>query len=66
MSGSAAAGAAGISVLYQAYSHPNYAQPHGNFVPFLSGLDLLLTHGDAALGTLLAGDAWSPVLPENS
>jgi hypothetical protein len=58
--------AAGISLLYQTYSHPTYAQPHGNFVPFLSGLDLLLTHGDAALGTLLAGDAWSPVPPENA
>jgi len=57
--------AAGISVLYQQYSHPTYAQEHGNFVPSLSGLDLLLIHGDAALGTLIEGNAWSPVPPES-
>jgi WbqC-like protein family len=51
--------AAGIRVLYQAYSHPVYAQQHGDFVPFLSGLDLLLMHGDASLGILRRGDAWT-------
>ncbi len=50
--------AAGISVRYQAYQHPVYAQLHGEFAPFLSGLDLLLTHGDEALGILRGGDAW--------
>jgi hypothetical protein len=50
---------AGIRVLYQAYSHPVYAQQHGDFVPFLSGLDLLLNHGDASLATLRVGDAWT-------
>jgi hypothetical protein len=50
---------AGIRVLYQAYSHPVYAQQHGDFVPFLSGLDLLLMHGDASLAILRRGDAWS-------
>jgi WbqC-like protein family len=50
---------AGIRVLYQAYSHPVYAQQHGDFVPFLSGLDLLLMHGDASLGILRRGDAWT-------
>jgi len=51
--------AAGIRVLYQAYSHPVYAQQHGDFVPFLSGLDLLLMHGDASLGILRRGDGWT-------
>jgi len=46
-------------VLYQAYSHPVYAQQHGDFVPFLSGLDLLLMHGDASLPILRRGDAWT-------
>jgi WbqC-like protein family len=50
---------AGIQVLYQAYKHPVYAQLHGEFVPFLSALDLLLTHGDDALAILRAGDSWS-------
>jgi WbqC-like protein family len=50
---------AGIRVLYQAYSHPIYAQQHGDFVPFLSSLDLLLMHGDASLAILRRGDAWT-------
>lgn len=50
---------AGIRVLYQRYTHPVYAQQHGDFVPFLSGLDLLLMHGDASLAILRGGDAWS-------
>jgi hypothetical protein len=50
--------AAGIEVLGQAYEHPVYAQVHGEFVPFLSGLDLLLNCGDAALEILRKGDAW--------
>ena len=47
--------AAGIRVLYQSYTHPEYAQLHGEFAPFLSGLDLLLTHGDEALAILRSG-----------
>jgi len=50
----------GIRVLYQSYAHPEYAQLHGDFAPFLSGLDLLLTHGDEALAILRSGDSWSP------
>jgi hypothetical protein len=50
---------AGISVLYQHYEHPVYAQQHGEFVPFLSGVDLLLTHGDDSLPILRRGDSWS-------
>lgn len=50
---------AGISVRAQEYAHPVYAQPHGEFVPFLSALDLLLTHGDDALAILRQGDRWS-------
>jgi hypothetical protein len=52
--------AKGIRVLYQSYTHPEYSQLHGEFAPFLSGLDLLLTHGDEALAILRSGDAWSP------
>jgi len=51
--------AAGIRVLYQHYEHPVYAQQHGEFVPFLSGVDLLLTHGDESLSILRRGDSWA-------
>ncbi len=52
--------AAGIRVLYQAYTHPVYTQLHGEFVPSLSALDLLLMHGDESLAILRGGDRWSP------
>ena len=57
--------AAGIHVEFQQYKHPEYRQLHGEFVPFLSGLDLLLTHGDDALAILRSGDAWSPDPPSD-
>lgn len=50
---------AGIAVEFQTYRHPIYAQPHGEFVPSLSAVDLLLMHGDDALRILRAGDSWS-------
>ena len=36
----------GIEVLWQDYEHPVYPQQHGEFVPFLSSLDLVLNCGD--------------------
>ena len=56
--------AAGITVEMQQYEHPVYVQEHGEFVPFLSALDLLLMQGDEALGILLEGSTWSPLSPE--
>jgi len=55
---------AGITVQTQQYEHPVYAQEHGEFVPFLSALDLLLIHGDEALGILCEGSTWSRLSPE--
>ncbi len=52
---------AGIAVVGQRYEHPVYAQPYGDFVPFLSVLDLLLLHGDGSLVTLRTGDSWVPL-----
>ena len=52
---------AGIRVLQQRYEHPEYAQAHGPFVPFLSALDLLLMHGDEALAIVRSGDSWTDV-----
>jgi hypothetical protein len=50
---------AGIGVLAQRYEHPVYPQIHGEFVPFLSALDILLATGNQALGILSRGNAWS-------
>ena len=56
--------AAGIAVETQQYEHPVYTQEHGEFVPSLSAVDLLLMHGDEALGILCEGNTWSPLSPE--
>jgi WbqC-like protein len=56
--------AAGIAVETQQYEHPVYRQEHGEFAPFLSTLDLLLNHGDEALGILGGGSMWSRLTPE--
>jgi len=56
--------AAGIAVETQRYEHPVYAQDYEEFAPFLSALDLLLMHGDEALGILCGGSTWSRLSPE--
>jgi len=53
--------AAGIAVQVQRYECPRYPQVHGEFVPGLSALDVVLTHGDDALRILRSGDAWTPL-----
>jgi WbqC-like protein len=40
--------AAGIEVIWHSYQHPRYPQLHGDFVPYLSALDLLLNVGPSA------------------
>jgi hypothetical protein len=35
----------GIDVVYQDYKHPVYTQLHGNFIPYLSSIDLFLNCG---------------------
>jgi hypothetical protein len=44
--------AAGIEVVWHNYVHPSYAQQHGEFVPYLSALDLLLNVGGDSLAVL--------------
>jgi len=56
--------AAGIAVETQQFEHPVYRQEHGEFAPLLSTLDLLLNHGDEALGILNEGSRWSRLSPE--
>ncbi|MBI1947861.1 MAG: WbqC family protein [Deltaproteobacteria bacterium] len=48
--------ARGIAVEWQEYRHPVYRQLHGDFVPHLSALDLVLNYGDESLG-ILTSDA---------
>ena len=43
---------AGIAVEWHGYRHPRYRQLHGEFVPYLSIVDLLMNHGAEALGIL--------------
>jgi WbqC-like protein family len=44
--------AAGIKVVWHDYAHPTYAQQHGEFVPYLSVLDLVLNAGARSLAVL--------------
>jgi len=45
----------GIEVKWQGYQHPVYPQQHGEFVPFLSAIDLLLNCGDDGAQILKGG-----------
>lgn len=42
----------GIGVEFQDYVHPVYQQLYGQFVPYLSIIDLLFNHGDESLSIL--------------
>jgi hypothetical protein len=46
---------AGIRLRFQTYEHPVYPQLHGDFVPYLSALDLLLNAGGESLHLLRSG-----------
>jgi len=46
--------AAGITLEYQDYRHPSYAQQHGEFVPFLSVVDLLFNCEPQSLEVLVS------------
>lgn len=44
---------AGIEVVWQDFTHPVYAQQFGEFMPYLSALDVLFNHGVAASREIL-------------
>ena len=50
----------GISVEWQDFAHPIYRQLHGDFVPYLSTIDLLLNCGDESLAVLERAGAPGP------
>jgi hypothetical protein len=45
----------GIVVEFQDYVHPTYPQQHGDFMPYLSTLDLVLNCGDDSLAIIASG-----------
>jgi hypothetical protein len=47
----------GIEVAWQDFRHPTYPQQHGEFVPYLSAIDLLLNCGDRSAAILLGEEA---------
>lgn len=48
--------AAGIRPHFQDYKHPVYTQLHGEFLPYMSILDLLFNCGDESKAILLSGN----------
>ena len=42
----------GIKIEYQDYKHPVYNQLYGDFIPYLSVIDLLYNHGEESLSIL--------------
>jgi hypothetical protein len=50
--------AAGVGVWIQDYQHPVYLQDGGDFLPFLSAVDLLLHHGEQSGFILRSGNRW--------
>lgn len=57
---------AGIKVCWQDYFHPKYSQLHGDFVPYLSTLDLLLTCGPSSLAVIRGEYSYSAPAAEKS
>jgi len=42
-----------IKIQYQDYLHPSYNQLYGEFIPYLSVIDLLFNHGEDSLNILI-------------
>jgi hypothetical protein len=45
----------GISLKFHQYEHPVYPQLYGEFIPYLSIIDLLMNTGREALGLIVSG-----------
>jgi WbqC-like protein family len=41
-----------VEVVWHNYAHPTYLQQHGEFLPYLSVIDLLLNEGGNSLAIL--------------
>ncbi|KPA15010.1 WbqC-like protein family [Candidatus Magnetomorum sp. HK-1] len=45
----------GITLIYHEYQHPFYNQLFGNFIPYMSTIDLLLNEGENSLNIIRSG-----------
>lgn len=52
----------GIKVYFQEYHHPVYSQQFGDFVPYLSSIDLLFNYGKDSLGKIMEGNITKELL----
>jgi hypothetical protein len=48
--------AAGVKPCFQEYRHPTYRQLHGEFLPYMSVIDLLFNEGPRSRDILLSGN----------
>lgn len=49
---------AGIELVWQKYRHPCYRQLHGDFLPYMSAMDVILNEGEKARQIILSGSSW--------
>jgi WbqC-like protein family len=52
--------AAGVAPCFQDYRHPTYQQLHGEFLPYMSVIDLLFNEGPRSRDVLLSGNEAKP------
>ena len=57
---------AGIIPVFQTYRHPVYPQLHGDFIPFLSIIDLLFNCGPESLSTIMSDNLKRADINEHS
>jgi hypothetical protein len=56
----------GVEPYFQDYRHPTYRQMNGDFLPYMSVIDLLFNEGPRSLEILLSGNATRADLPRKS
>ena len=47
-----------IELSYQQYCHPEYRQLYGDFIPYMSVIDLLFNEGEKSLGIIRSGSSF--------
>ena len=48
----------GIVLSYQQYGHPEYRQLYGDFIPYMSVIDLLFNEGENSLEIIRSGSSF--------
>ena len=48
-----------IKLSYQNYIHPTYKQLYGDFIPYMSAIDLLFNEGDRGLEIIRSGSSFN-------